>query len=364
MEYQPGRQTLVFERAVKVKKGHDSIGSERLEVKLEGESTTIKDFTFSENVKTYVYLAPRDFEKFPLPLEEGRDTENPANQLRINSDQLCYSSEEGNLEYKYNVEGLWGDSFLLCDNFLIRRDEEGQGFGRLIASGNVRAKNEDTVFSGDYAEYEKEKEVMHLYGNPKVWLKDNTVTGDDIFYYLSEDYYRVEGNVSTILFLPENNLKAKEKGNDELSDFSVNNGSVLITSDSLIFNRVDQYAEYIGNVRIENEEMEVLAKRVKIFMDENNSGIKRILAQDDVRIQSGDFVGLGDYALYIDELRKVVLSGPTKIFEAKKIISKGKEVTFFIDQNKLIISSDERNRVKTTLFINSEDGSFGFYEKD
>ena len=89
-----------------------------------------------------------------------------------------------------------------------------------------------------------------------------------------------------------------------------------------------------------------------------------ILAQEDVRIQRDEFVGLGDNALYIEKMKKIILSGSSKIYDSNKIISSGKQITFFIDQEKILIDSDEKDRVKTTLFINSDEDYFGLNKKE
>ncbi|MBU1626579.1 hypothetical protein KKB18_04345, partial [bacterium] len=219
------------------------------------------------------------------------------------------------------------------------------------------------VFSGEYAEYLKDENMMHLYGNPKVWLKDNTITGNDIYYYISKDQYMVEGNVSTLLFLSDRKGKSDIQKDDTNHNRDFKGDTVLITSDTLLFNGQEQYAEYIGNVKIESEDMELIAKTVKIFMNKDDSELARILAQDEVRIQSGEFVGIGDNALYIDKTNKIILSGSPKIYQSDKIISSGKEVTFLINQKKVQIDSEKDDRVKTTLFIKTDEGFLGFDKK-
>jgi len=360
LNYNLNNQQVTFQGNVDVNKGLDSIRSDRLSIKLDKHEEGIQEFTFKDNIKTTILLASDELDKIVGGKEDSYNRpENDLTELHISSNELHYITAENSLEYKDNVEIFFEKSFLLCDRLLIVQNEETQELEKMIATGDVRSKNNETVFSGENGEFIKDDNMMHLYGQPKVWLKDNTVTGDDIYYYLTEDIYRVEGNVSTIYYLPE---KIEEQ-RDNNFNFNMKSGSILITSEILIFNASEQHAEFINNVKVENEDFELRARNVKLFVDESRYGIEKILAQDDVRIQSEEYVGLGDYALYIDKLQKIILWGSSKIYETDKVISSGKEITFLLNQNKVQIDSNDSERVKTTLFIKSDEDFINYYKK-
>jgi len=362
LDYYLNENNLVLSNDVQVKKDLDFVKSDQMFAYFDDEVQYIEELTFINDVKTDILVSSMDLNSFSG--EDKKQEEDEFDNLKITSDELFYSSEENLIEYRNNVKLVLEDEFIYCDRLKILSNAETKELEKILASGNVKTRSEDVAFSGDFAEYIKEKETLHLYGQPKVWVDGNTVTGNDIYYMVANNSYRVEGDVSTIYYLPGKEESKEDTSKGKIFNFGSKNGSILINSDLLKFNREEQIAEYINNVKVENEDIEILAQRLKIFTKDSNSGIDRILAEDNVRIQSGDFVGLGDYALYIEELNKVILYGSSKIFESEKIISSGDEISFIIDKNKVQIDSNENARVKTTLFIDANEENFGFSKEE
>ncbi|AQV00190.1 hypothetical protein B2D07_04995 [Desulfococcus multivorans] len=101
--------------------------------------------------------------------------------------------------------------------------------------------------------------------------------------------------------------------------------NIHITSESLVVNDAEKYAEFIGNVKALQGDTEILSDRLKIYYEGNprtrsgksnqkdgagRDSIQKIVANGNVRITFDDTVAESREAVYTTADRILILSGP------------------------------------------------------
>jgi lipopolysaccharide transport protein LptA/LPS export ABC transporter protein LptC len=361
LKYSFDKNMVEFENNVYLRGYQYIIKSDRLSATFDNAKKTIENLSCKDKIFSKINLPGKDEKK--LTKSEKKKSASilqDISEIQIKSDKLDYNSNEHLVKYSDNVELNFGDSTIFCDNLTIQLDSENTNIEKLLASGNIKSKSKEMILTGNSAEYILVDELLHLYGNPKIWLRDNIITGKDIYYSSKDEQYKVEKDVSTVIYLPEKKDKiSKEKPIDS----NLGQGTVIITSDKLLFNGVDRFAEYIGNVVVVKDSMQLSADKVKIFLNDDNSKIIKIVAQDNIRMQYDQIVALGNHAIYIDDLQKLLLIGDSKVYQSDRIIAKGNQITFLIDKKQLILEGDDKEKVKTTLFMNDKYEVLKSYKK-
>ncbi|MBU1627980.1 LPS export ABC transporter periplasmic protein LptC, partial [bacterium] len=116
---------IEFHDQVYVEKDKNSINSNLLLLKFDNTSKSIQQFVFKDGVKSTFFISPQNIEKISKESnkKEQSETEKMV-PLKINSNELLYSSFKNFLEYKDNVEIFCEDSFVFCDTLFILQNPE------------------------------------------------------------------------------------------------------------------------------------------------------------------------------------------------------------------------------------------------
>ncbi len=109
------------------------------------------------------------------------------------------NTKEGEVEG--NVIGVRDKMRITCDKL------KSDGPGHMYATGNVRGREEDKTFEGDYVEYfPEQKSYVKIPGGGKVTSKDGVFTANKMEGSLEEEHYIGTGNAH--LISPPNDLEA------------------------------------------------------------------------------------------------------------------------------------------------------------
>ena len=135
-----------------------------------------------------------------------------------------------------------------------------------------------------------------------------------------------------------------------LKDKNAKNEKIYISSDKLIANELEKYAEFIGNVRATQGNTVITSDKIRIYYGksvENKDGkekgsnmagaVRKIVATGNVKIKFDDMEGEANEAIYTTKNRTVILNGP-----GAKIIKKGSGQT----QSDKIIINRENGRIR------------------
>ena len=158
---------------------------------------------------------------------------------------------------------------------------------------------------------------------------------------------------------------AEEKPSDTEPHHLTKNQKIHITADKLISDNDADYAEFIGNVRVTQEDTVITADRLKIFFKANathkntpaigEESITKIIADENVKINFDNRVAVTQQAVYSTETEVLVLSGDdSKIISGNDSIS-GEKITLYRTNGRMNVESGKQKRVQA-VFYSGEKG--------
>lgn len=123
----------------------------------------------------------------------------------------------------------------------------------------------------------------------------------------------------------------------------------VITSDKLTFDYQQHFAYFQDNVVVVDPEMKLLADRMTVTFSGSNK-VTEIKAEGRVYIIQEDKQARSDVAIYNVQQGVIVLTGKPQVTRGKDILT-GDKITFWRDQNKMIVEPRAR------LVIHPQDGT-------
>jgi outer membrane protein assembly factor BamD len=152
--------------------------------------------------------------------------------------------------------------------------------------------------------------------------------------------------------LPGPPKKGATKGAEESMGFGELRGDrpINITADRMDAYQRENRVVFEGNVVVQQDDTYLYARRIlaDIASQDSGGGIRKVVAQQDVRITQNDRVATCDRAEFDHIRRTIELSGKPKIWQGKDWID-GDKVLVQLDQEKMTIVGSEQKRVSAVL---------------
>ncbi|MBO6179551.1 MAG: organic solvent tolerance protein OstA [Selenomonadaceae bacterium] len=124
-----------------------------------------------------------------------------------------------------NVIGVREKMRITCDKL------RSEGPEHMFATGNVKGREEDKTFEGDYVEYFPEQnDYVKIPGKGKITSKDGVFTANMMEGWLKDEHYVGVGNAH--LISPPNDL---EGGGDRVDYFGKEEGKAILTGNAWAF---------------------------------------------------------------------------------------------------------------------------------
>lgn len=125
---------------------------------------------------------------------------------------------------------------------------------------------------------------------------------------------------------------------------------INITADRMDAFQRNNRVIFEGNVVVQQEETYLYARRIVADMapQEQGGGIRKVVAEDNVRITQNDRVATCDRAEFDHLKRTIELHGNPKIWQGKDWID-GEKVLVQLDQEKMVVVGSEEKRVSAVL---------------
>lgn len=133
-----------------------------------------------------------------ISLKKSEDTSQK--QIKIISNELLTNNKLGEFKYTGNViaeqEDIKITSDVLTGRLVNKKGKEEASLEELKATGNVTiTQGKDIKATAEYADFDLEKNIIILTGNPIVEKSDSIVSADIINHFLDEEKSVAEGNV-------------------------------------------------------------------------------------------------------------------------------------------------------------------------
>ena len=199
--------------------------------------------------------------------------------------------------------------------------------GSVLASGQVRSvvregENMTIVTSGRMEADPGSSWIVYSI-EPRVVQGTSSIAGETVRYNHSGQELVVESNV-------ESRFLRKD---------TVEEDSYLVEAEKLVYRRQDLKAEYRGKVKVTSGELLVRAPAVDLSLSSSQSDqVEKLTAWGGVTIVDGSRQAFGDRAIHYPTEEKIVLTGdPAEVLEVKKGKAIGRQLTFFVGEERLLV---------------------------
>ncbi|HYP06025.1 MAG TPA: LPS export ABC transporter periplasmic protein LptC [Bryobacteraceae bacterium] len=212
--------------------------------------------------------------------------------------------------------------------------------GMLASDEPLQAKAARMTTIGD-------NKVIHYEGNALMWQGSNRIQADRIDIDRNTGVLQARGNVTTQL-LDKSETQKQKKG----AVFTV------VKSPEMIYRDKERLAHYTGGVVLTRGSMVMNSKELRAFLEEEAKGggssLHHAFADGGVKIVDVTPVrtrtGTSEHAEYYVAEAKVVLNGgEPQLVDTVKGTTRGRQLTFFSDTDKLTVEGAQEQPVKSRI---------------
>ena len=225
--------------------------------------------------------------------------------------------------------------------------------GGLEASGDVRSRmavtesgdsigflpgeEEDAVyFVADHLQYDREQDVAVYTGNARGFRGENRLEGGRIEIARRIGELTVSDSVRTTL------PQTTTSGEDTVTQLT------FTRAGQLFYRSEDDMLTYLEDVEMKSGEFLLRGNKVEVSLGEDGGSVRQIDAEGNVEIESATGRALGEKATYVPDREEVHVSGDRATLQDGDKLTEGKELTFFLSNDKIFIDGQEERRTKTT----------------
>jgi lipopolysaccharide transport protein LptA len=339
------------------------ITAEQLEMELNPSQQQIKKFTAKERAKIEIYNTRNPQPEKTMEANEINGRFDPATGELINAEFIgnfkffqgtleaiaargIYSDKEGSLELNGNPQVLQEGNKITADKiYYSHKDKELLAQDNVVSEQppqtlqemfNISGAEEPAVFNSDMMIYNHNKHTVHYFGNVKGLFGGNILWADRALILQNEGKLTAEGNVKSIL--PQ-----------EPKEDSQNQGEKLeVISPYMFYDNEKGVIEYKKGVDMRQGTIKITAEEIDLYQTKGENSLDHAFARTDVEVIRGDMNAQGDTAAYNFKDKEMEVRGEEARFMQKgKMTHIGKILTFFLDNDKMILKADEDGRVKT-----------------
>ncbi len=123
---------------------------------------------------------------------------------------------------------------------------------------------------------------------------------------------------------------------------------ITIKSNELSADNKGKIAVFSGKVVARQGDLTIFADTLTVNYGEKKGEVEKIEASGNVRIIQENRTGSAFHAVYDSRVGRIVLTGNPRVSQGGDVIS-GKSITYFIDEDRSIVSGGEGGRVEATI---------------
>ncbi len=222
--------------------------------------------------------------------------------------------------------------------------------GHLEASDNVRststgdrsknqrglfpAGNDDPVhFVADHLDYRQGEDLAIYTGAARGFQGDNRIEAQKIILRQTEGELEAEGSVRTV-FLQSADEKAQA-------------GRTVTQAWRLVYRSHENILHYRRNVIMRSDKINLKGTLVDVTLEKPSNDVLEIYAEGDVELEAAEGKARGDNAKYLPKLEEVRVMGDRAQLQDGDKLTEGKELTFFLSDDRIFVDGREQRRTKT-----------------
>ncbi len=317
-----------------------------------------------------------------------------------NSNQVATIEQVGNFRYEEGVRKAWAKkAFLeqtinritLTDSARVLDDTGSaiadvivmnQANGDMDASGHVVSthapdKNEKPGTSmlddtksmqaqADKMQTRENNSKVHYQGHAVMWQGANRIAADEIDIDRDAQSLYAAGNVVSELVDNKSNGNSSDSKTTAQAKQPASTSAgppvfTVVSAPKLFYRDDTRVADYTGGVKLTRDKMTVAAKELLAYLtpktanNNDQSSLDHAFANGDVKIYdvlatNRTRTGTAEHCEYYTKENKVVLNGGTpQMVDSVKGITKGHQLTYFDDDDRLIVEGEKKQLAYTEM---------------
>ncbi len=201
-------------------------------------------------------------------------------------------------------------------------------------------EKEPVYFVADHLVYDRSRELAVYTGGARGFQGRGRVEADTIQIFQKVGDLIAEGDVRTVL------LQELVRSGDGEAGSPVE--PTVTNAARLHYRAADEVLEYQDGVLMRSTEMTLQGNRVEVRLGKGGSGVEEIYAEGGVEISTADGKAAGEHARYLPDEQSMTLEGEQAWLQNDGKLTEGKQLTFFLSNDKILVDGQEQNRTKTT----------------
>ena len=133
---------------------------------------------------------------------------------------------------------------------------------------------------------------------------------------------------------------------------------VQVVADRMEAETLNNKVTFYGNVKATQNDVVIYAQKLTLFYirgeEGKANGIERAEIEGDVRIIQAERMATAEKGLFLNQERKIVLSGLAEVHQEDNVI-KGDEIIYFLDEQRSIVKSSSTSRVNAVIKPKGDD---------
>jgi lipopolysaccharide transport protein LptA len=220
--------------------------------------------------------------------------------------------------------------------------------GDVEATGSVRSTSKDSTgsaglfpsesdepvyFVSKRLRYERATDTAVYTGEARAIQGQNRIEADRIRLLQEAGELSAENGVRTVFL---------QKQNDSEPEVTVTDAQ------SFLYRLKEEKLQYQEGVTMRSKEMTLKGKKVDVLLKPGGREVKEVWAEGEVTIETPDGKAAGDYAKYLPEEESMTVTGESARLENAGKLTEGKQLIFFLSDDRILVDGREQTRTKTT----------------
>jgi len=235
------------------------------------------------------------------------------------------------------------------------------------ATPGLLDEDQPTQGTADHLTSANKNKLLHYEGNAVLWQEANRITADRIDIDRDKQVLKASGKVVTEL-LDKAPAPEKTAPGKDASKPATPAAFTVVKAPDLVYTDTDRLALYTGGATMNRPGLDVKGREIRAFLkedkkdengkkvegDDSGSRLEKAYADGDVDIVEitplRKRVGSGVHAEYYTADERVILRGSEALLvDSVKGTSQGAELTYFTNDDRLVVASAPQKQVKSKL---------------
>jgi lipopolysaccharide export system protein LptA len=227
-------------------------------------------------------------------------------------------------------------------------DKNGKSSAMLSTDEVMQARAQKMTSTDD-------NQKVHYEGNAVAWQGANRVEADRLDIDRDAQIMEAHGNVKSQF------VDKAKKSDDETDAEAAPQGPpvfTVVTAPDMVYHEENRVVEYSGGVVMKRPDMTITAQRLRAFLKDadEDSSLDKAFADGTVKIVSTSEklkrtrVATSEHSEYYADEEKVILNGGEPLLVDNLNRTRGKELTWFANDDRLIVDgTDRKNPAKSVV---------------